>query len=72
MDYQIGDFGFFEFTIRYKNKYGEQLRSYNGHFEIKDQDSRNLILADPEIQVLVSKRRVKIFEKKPKPDICHG
>jgi hypothetical protein len=70
--YSVGMFGYFEFTIRYKNKYGEQVRGFNGHFEIVEMDSRNLLLADPDMQVLVTKRRVKKFEQMPKPDICHA
>jgi hypothetical protein len=65
--YSVGDFGYWEFEIRYKNKYGEQLRGYNGHFEVIEQDSRNLLLADPDIQVLVTKKRIKKFEIKDKP-----
>jgi hypothetical protein len=66
IDINLNDFGFFEFTIRYKNKYGEQLRSFAGHFEVTEMDARNVILSDGQSEVLVTKRRITKFEKKPK------
>ena len=64
---KIGDFGLFEFSIRYKNKYGEQLRTFAGHFEVIEVDSRNVILSDGMSDVLVTRRRITKFEPKEKP-----
>jgi hypothetical protein len=62
-----GDFGYFEFTIRYKNKYGWQLRNFAGHFEVKEMDLKNVILTDHQSDVLVTKWRITRFDKKEKP-----
>jgi hypothetical protein len=64
---KLGDFGLFEFSIRYKNKYGEQLRTFAGHFEVIDADNRNVILSDGMSDVLVTRRRISLFEPKEKP-----
>jgi len=68
-DYQIGMFGLFEFTIRKKDKYGEYITPMAGHYEIKETDARNVLLTDGQVRLIVTKKRITMFEKKEKPEI---
>ena len=65
-DYVIGQFGYFEFTIRKKNKCGEYITEMKGHYEITDTDARNVELYDGQVRLIVTKRRITKFELKTK------
>jgi hypothetical protein len=67
-DYQIGMFGYFEFTIRKKDKYGEYITAMSGHWEIIDSDEKNIELSDGMKSLIVTKRRITKFEEKEKSE----
>lgn len=65
--FKIGSFGFFEFTMRKKNKRGDFTNSISGCYEIIDIDEKNIEITDEELKaegrsIIVTKRRVKRFE----------
>jgi hypothetical protein len=66
-DYQIGTFGYFEFTIRKKDKYGEYITPMQGHYEITEVDARNIEIYDGQVRLIVTKKRIIKFEVKEKP-----
>jgi hypothetical protein len=64
---QLGDFGFFVFTIRKKTRLGEYITPMSGHYEIKEMDKRNVLLSDGDKELIVTMHRITKFEKKVKP-----
>ena len=65
---QLGDFGFFVFTIRKKTSRGEITSGpISGHYEIKEMDKRNVLLSDGDKELIVTMHRITKFEKKDKP-----
>lgn len=64
---QVNDFGYFQFTIRKKTKFGEFITPMSGHYEIKEMDKRNVLLTDGDRELIVTMHRITKFEKKNKP-----
>jgi hypothetical protein len=61
----IGDFGYFEFTISKKaKKYGEYETAIKGHYQIKELEDKNVLLTDGDKELIVTRRRITKFEKK--------
>jgi hypothetical protein len=68
IEYKIGMFGYFKFDIFKKDKFGEYTTEMSGHYEIIDIDRKNIELSDGQRTLRVTKRRIKKFELKKKPD----
>lgn len=64
---KVGSFGYFEFEIKKKNKYGVYYTQVKGHYEIIAEDPKNIEITDKELRaegrsIIVTRRRVKKFE----------
>ena len=69
-DFQIGLFGYFEFTLR-KKVFGHFIEtSFYIYGTIKEMDDKNVLIedsADNDIQYLPAKLKITKFEKQDKP-----
>lgn len=65
--YKIGSFGYFEFEIYKKTKFGDFTTPISGHYEIIDSDEKNIEISDGLKTLIVTKRRINKFEPKQKP-----
>lgn len=70
---KIGDFGYFEFTIKKKRIVDGKERIYvtpfSGHYKVVDSDRLNVELSDGDKNLLVTRRRITVFEAKEEPKI---
>lgn len=68
---KIGDFGYFEFTIKKKRIVDGKERIYvtdfSGHYKVVDPDRLNVELSDGDKNLLVTRRRITVFEAKEEP-----
>ena len=65
---KVGDFGFFEFTIRKKVKgYAEYITPMSGCYEIKELEKNNVLLGDGDKELIVTLHRITKFEVRKKP-----
>lgn len=68
---KIGDFGYFEFTIKKKRIVDGKERIYvtdfSGHYKVVDSDRLNVELSDGDKNLLVTRRRITVFEAKEEP-----
>ena len=63
--YHTGDQGFFDFTIRKKDKSGQFIVTpFQLYATIKEVEERNILIEDNDgFLYLVTKRRIKVFNK---------
>ena len=65
---KVGDFGYFEFTIRKKIRgYTEFITPFYGHYEIKEFEKNNVLLTDGDKDLIVTMHRITKFELRKKP-----
>ena len=68
---KIGDFGYFEFTIKKKRIVDGKERIYVtdflGHYKVVDSDRLNVELSVGDKNLLVTRRRITVFEAKEEP-----
>ncbi len=61
-DLKIGDFGYFEFILETK-KLKEKPALIKGYYKIIDQDKKNIMLQEEELEIIVPKAGILEFKK---------
>ena len=64
MNYNIGDFGYFEFIILKHTKYGKKATPITGHYKVIKIDDMNVCLSDDDEDIIVNKDLITVFDKK--------
>ena len=63
MNYNIGDFGYFEFIILKHTKYGKKGTPITGYYKVIEIDDKNVWLSDDDEDIIVNKDLITVFNK---------
>ena len=63
MNYKVGDFGYWEFIILKATKYGTKATPIKGHYKVRKIEEQNILLADDDSEIIVSKHLITVFSK---------